>query len=611
MSAVTAISEKHDLLAVHLPARDSKRVIIKCFDSKVSLGSLKYTLSAKDTNVNSESPDLKRNMNIESMVFSSNHLLACIPSANAILVFDLGRGVLSYTIRIPSNMGNLIACVANISADEDYCYSLVRKEGKTLVLVYDVKHEKEAKIIKKIKAGSCDEDDILAIAIHPTDGDIAVRIGKKIKLISHTDGSTVSKFKIKSASSDSSSMNMPAFVHFTPDGNVIVTNSSNSVHYFGTKSGEIIGNSPVRALKVYSHTFDSSSYIFSTTDGQSVSLLLLDPSHVSKKKSIKPFASGAIPTDIQNASLEGFFSEHELIMQQIVATGFTNVDVRMSRVSYRNEDNKDAVVEGGDLYKSAFKKEDDGDKVDETMTTSTSSKKRKSNIVLGAGESGGEAMSVSDLKRAKVGSTSSNQGNDDTEDVEDFVLENDDGGTTIAQRLALLSSELERDTEDEEELIQRSGSPSSTFVVKAATADSLVILLRQALMANDDAQLEVALQVADKKVIENSIIALSNMASKGDDVEDESNGNDGEIMITLLTKLVTRISRKPSRAQQLSFWIRTVLVALLSSNDGKMDRSEREIASKLAPLRNMLSERVESLPAMLRLEGRLNLLGKL
>jgi hypothetical protein len=606
MSAVTAISEKHDLLAVHLPARDSKRFIIKCFDSKVSLGSLKYTLSAKDTNVKSESSmDLKIDMRIDSMVFSSNHLLACIPSANAILVFDLSRGVLSYTIHIPSNMGNLISCTANKSTDKEYCYSLVRKDGKTLVLVYDLKHEKEAKIVKKIKAGSCDEDDILAFAVHPSDGNIAVRIGKKVKLINSTDGSVSSKFKIKSAASDSSSMNMPAFVHFTPDGNVLVTNSSNSVHYFSTNSGEIISNSPIRVNKICSRAFDSSRYVFSSTDGQSVSLLLLDPSNASKKKAIKPFTSGSIPNDIQNGYLEGFFSDHELVMQQIIATGFSNVDVRMSRVAYRNDDNKDAVIEGGDLYKSAFKG-DDEDRELAVTTASSSSKKRKSNIVLGAGESGGEAMSVSDLKRAKA-----KHGEDEIEEVEDFVLENDDGGTTIAQRLALLSSELERDTEDEEDLIQRSSSPSSTFEVKAATADSLVILLRQALLANDDAQLEVALQVADKKVIENSIKALSNLTSGGEDVEDESNGNDGEIMITLLTKLVTRISRKPSRAQQLSFWIRTVLVALLSSNNGKMDRSEREIASKLAPLRNMLSERVESLPAMLRLEGRLNLLGKL
>lgn len=606
MSAVTAISEKHNLLAVHLPTRDSKRFIIKCFDSKVSLGSLKYTLSAKDTNVKTESStDLKIDMRIESMVFSSNHLLASIPSANAILVFDLSRGVLSYTIHIPSNMGNLISCTANKSSDKEYCYSLVRKDGKTLVLVYDLKHEKEAKIVKKIKAGSCDEDDILAFAVHPSDGNIAVRIGKKVKLINNTDGSVSSKFKIKSAASDSSSMNIPAFVHFTPDGTVLVTNSSNSVHYFSTNSGEIISNSPIRVNKICSRAFDSSRYVFSATDGQSVSLLLLDPSNASKKKAIKPFTSGSIPNDIQNGYLEGFFSEHELVMQQIIATGFSNVDVRMSRVAYRNEDNKDAVIEGGDLYKSAFKGDDEDRELVDT-TASTSSKKRKANVVLGAGESGGEAMSVSDLKRVKA-----KHGEDEIEEVEDFVLENDDGGTTIAQRLALLSSELERDTEDEEDLIQRSSSPSSTFEVKAATADSLVILLRQALLANDDAQLEVALQVADKKVIENSIKALSNLTSGGEDVEDESNGNDGEIMITLLTKLVTRISRKPSRAQQLSFWIRTVLVALLSSNNGKMDRSEREIASKLAPLRNMLSERVESLPAMLRLEGRLNLLGKL
>jgi hypothetical protein len=118
--------------------------------------------------------------------------------------------------------------------------------------------------------------------------------------------------------------------------------------------------------------------------------------------------------------------------------------------------------------------------------------------------------------------------------------------------------------------------------------------------------LEVALQVSDKKVIENSIMALS--SGEGDSDEDDN----GEVIVMLLTKLVTRLSRKPARAQQLSFWIRTVLVALISSsNDGtmKMGRTEKDIAARLAPLRSMLSERVESLPALLRLEGRLGLLG--
>ena len=127
-------------------------------------------------------------------------------------------------------------------------------------------------------------------------------------------------------------------------------------------------------------------------------------------------------------------------------------------------------------------------------------------------------------------------------------------------------------------------------------------------MANDDAQLEVALQVSDKGVIQNSIFGLANESLEGGD----DNGPNGEIIIMLLTKLVTRLSRKPSRAQKLAFWVRIVLVALISkigsSSTMEMGKVEKEIASRLGPLRNMLSERVESLPELLRLEGRLSLL---
>jgi hypothetical protein len=217
-------------------------------------------------------------------------------------------------------------------------------------------------------------------------------------------------------------------------------------------------------------------------------------------------------------------------------------------------------------------------------------------------------LTVTDsTKRTKI----DHDGDDSADEEDEFVLEDDDdeGENTIGQRLALLSSELDRD-DDEEDLLtfQRSTAASGSFVAKAATSDSLVILLRQALLANDDAQLEVALQVADKKVIENSIMALSSGEGNADGESD-----DGEVIVMLLTKLVTRLSRKPGRAQQLSFWIRTVLVALISSsNDGtmKMGNAEKDIASRLAPLRSLLSERVESLPALLRLEGRLGLLGK-
>ena len=206
-----------------------------------------------------------------------------------------------------------------------------------------------------------------------------------------------------------------------------------------------------------------------------------------------------------------------------------------------------------------------------------------------------EALTVTDSTKPKPSSKkkSKNNSDSDSDDMEDFALEDEEGdedgdgndntanssSTTIAERLALLSSELEREDSDEDEYLLRNGDPngngntalvngSSKFIVKAATSDSLVILLRQALLANDDSQLEVALQVSDKRVIENSIMELSRGGyDSGSGSSTAEDGGSGEVIVVLLTKLVTRISRKPARAQQLSFWIRTVLVALLSSSN--------------------------------------------
>ena len=335
-------------------------------------------------------------------------------------------------------------------------------------------------------------------------------------------------------------------------------------------------------------------------------------------------------------------------MAELAKVGFQNVNVQMNRLPYQNDDdgnnNDETTFRHGNLYPL------DEDEKDQSQAggsgSKSSSKKRKTNIVLGPGETGGESLTVTDgIKRARTAG-------DDDDDEMDFELEPEDdveessskegGTTTIAQRLALLSSELERgDSYSEDEGdddhwrtmvgggsggagggAASGGSSSTKFAARHATSDSLLILLRQALQSNDDAQLEVALQVSDKRVIENSIMALqresvASSSSSGSDENDDSDGNGhGELMIMLLTKLVTRISRKPARAPQLQFWIRTVLVALLSStsssSDGlKMGKMQKDVAARLAPLRSMLSERVESLPALLRLEGRLSLIGRI
>jgi hypothetical protein len=583
---LTAVSPDKSILAVynHGQASSSSKILIKCYDANVSLGTLKFTLSANNESASST---------INKISFASSQFLVASTEEGPLLVFDLNRGVLSQTIEVASSSGKVVC----MSTHEDHMYVLCNKDGKTLVIVYDL--SQNAKIIKKIKTGSCDQDDPVAIDVASDNSDsnlIAVRLGKKIKLVDSNNGSVRGKFKIKS--SDSESVDSP-FVRISSDAKFLVVNSSNSLSYFimdedgeckglGTSSLPNISNADIFCDS------DSGRYAVSATDKLTTSLLSIKISG-SKKTNYKPFAFMTEPVAKDNTTIDAFFSSKELIMAELTTKGLQNVDVKLARISWNGV--------SGNVYPI---EEDEGDG-DDNKSPSKKRKANNKNVVIGPGESGGEALTVTDsTKRTKR----DNDGDDSADEVDDFVLEDiddEEGEGTIAQRLALLSSELDRD-DDEENLLkfQRSTAASGTFVVKAATSDSLVILLRQALLANDDAQLEVALQVSDKKVIENSIMALS--SGEGDSDEDDN----GEVIVMLLTKLVTRLSRKPARAQQLSFWIRTVLVALISSsNDGtmKMGRTEKDIAARLAPLRSMLSERVESLPALLRLEGRLGLLG--
>jgi len=288
----------------------------------------------------------------------------------------------------------------------------------------------------------------------------------------------------------------------------------------------------------------------------------------------------------------------------------------INEASYRDEDGN---MIKGDITVGSSTDEDDADEEDGNK------KKRKSalpsgQLVLGPGEGGSEALNVTDRsnKRAKVDEDKSD---DDDDDDDGFVLPDDDAieeaaGGTIAERLAMLTSEMERDdTDDDDDVSEDEDARAALFGgVKGKkkvkpTSESLATLLRQALSSNDDGQLEVALHVSDKKVIENSISALAKDDEIAEAEDDESKGG---MIIALLSKLVIRLARKPGRAEELSVWIRTVLLALISSTSGgkRMSKTERDIASRLAPLRNLLNERVESLPHLLRLEGRLSLLGQ-
>ncbi len=610
MTLISAVSPNKGLVAIHSEPKDSHnnnntntRLLIKCYDSSVSLGTLKFTLSA------SLKDELSINSQIQNLHFTSNECLLANLSNGHVLIFDLNRGVHSQTIDVK---GNTDGEVCDVTGKDNLIYCLIKKEGKTVVFVHDV--QQDGKIVKKIKSGSCDDDDRLGLAIHNQDM-VAVCIGKKIKVINKT-GETVSKCKIKSNDEGKASFgeNKTCCLHFSCDGMVLLASTPTSVYLFVVSNGKSIGvfrSSDVSSINFHSDGDKSIAAIVSNKS--KVSLLEIGLSSKKKNSNIEPFATITLPTQttenrtIMNDAffLSGKKGASDIILLELTPRGINNFDVGMTKVSYRNDSSQ---LQNGELYpeSSNAKINDEGKSVDTENV-----KKRKApstNVVLGPGESGGEAMTVTDQTAMKRLKTNGEDDDEDDESGDDFELEEgDEEEETIAQRLALLSSELDRDTEDEEEMLKiQNGSSSNKFLAKTATSDSLAILLRQSLMANDDTQLEVALQVTDKRVIENSIFGLASDIS--DENDDEAKG---EIIIMLLTKLVTRLSRKPSRAQRLAFWIRTVLVALISkigSSSVEMGKAEREIASRLGPLRNLLSERVESLPELLRLEGRLSLL---
>jgi len=338
--------------------------------------------------------------------------------------------------------------------------------------------------------------------------------------------------------------------------------------------------------------------------------------------------------------------------------GVSTSTIAVREHSYRTTTDDDYKIIKGDVIihvLSEEEKEKDAKKKRKLQDTTTTTSSSSAVVVLGPGDAGGEALGASDImavqQQKKIKMTDTKKEDDDDDDDE-FRLPYDDddddddegeGKESIGERLKQLSSALDdpTDSEDDDDDDDDDEPKSSALTTKSrssrapATSESIATLLTQALLSNDDAQLEVALHVPDVRIINASLKAL-----KGHPYKEEENKNKhhsqqqqsraefeyhqkGEILAALLAKLVTRLARAPSRAQNLGGWLRGTLVALKEHNEqssgsgsgmkkgggGGGGGNEIDLASKLAPLKNLLNDRVESFPHLLRLEGRLSLLG--
>jgi len=208
------------------------------------------------------------------------------------------------------------------------------------------------------------------------------------------------------------------------------------------------------------------------------------------------------------------------------------------------------------------------------------SKKRnaESITVLGPGQAGRENAGVSERIAPKKKAKSSDY---------DMAVAGSQGqaiGTSIADRLKQLS-EVNMDTYDEvgeggqSPVERKKPMTRKDFVAKRATTESLTQLLTQALRGSDDGLLELALAVKDKKVMRQTMKRL-----------------DSYCVDILLTKLTYRLASKPQRAEELAAWLSLVL------ESGRVKQM-----GQLQPLKNLLQDRIDALPLLLQLQGRLSM----
>jgi U3 small nucleolar RNA-associated protein 5 len=210
---------------------------------------------------------------------------------------------------------------------------------------------------------------------------------------------------------------------------------------------------------------------------------------------------------------------------------------------------------------------------DPSMSLAASKRKADMQTVLGPAQAGGEAKAIDGPipKRTKM---------DEEEEEEEGGIE----GPSVGERLRLLRQALEKEEEsDDDDNDDDTEKSKISYPPKKATTESLTQLLTQALQSGDDSMLELALSVRDTNILQETCQQLAD-----------------EHLPTLLNALTSRLASKPARAEFLCVWIRVVLLT------GRI-RS----AGHLQPLRNLLQERIEVFPALLQLEGRLSMMGRL
>lgn len=158
----------------------------------------------------------------------------------------------------------------------------------------------------------------------------------------------------------------------------------------------------------------------------------------------------------------------------------------------------------------------------------------------------------------------------DNKEVDEDLEYNEEDGPSLAERLESMKVE--------------SALPKKKL--GRVTTGSLAVVLTQALRSNDHTLLETVLANRDEAVLKNTIERL-----------------DTKLAVSLLERLAERIARQTNRQGQLNVWVKWVMVI-----HGGVLINIPNLSKSLASLHSTLNKRANTLPRLLQLQGKIDVL---
>ncbi|KAL7558323.1 hypothetical protein ACA910_019353 [Epithemia clementina (nom. ined.)] len=538
-------------LPINLASR-SVTSILRVLIFQVASGSLQTTLTHR---YRAEEQMTGSLLNPIKVLFVGSNLLAVLYDEH-LLTWDLKRGVVAHTIGAKSDVAFCDACSGEADNQDLSVYILVsyRDTGRTQIHKFDAVTGTLKRKVKVAKGKA-------ACGLGVTQDFLVVRHEDSLRVLSNS--ATANKLHIYDSLTEANHMNNHNLV---VSKTTAATLSHEQIVLIDLKSGGEISSVALDKTTSANMSFNlwhNNASDLALVEGEKVYKISRDDGHILR--------SWSCPFD-NSLDLQVRVGHGDSVVAFLSKNG--KYQVTLERLDETKDELELKWTLGND---SAAKQLTEKEKL-----------KRKhappQETVVGPDEAGGDALLLEgpSSKKSRLAAALDDEDDDD-----------DDGGgggnQALCERLQMLQQALDEeadenddDDDNDENMVTGKDTEVLGFHPRQATTESLGKMLDQALQSGDDKMLELALAVRDQTILLETCKELSN-----------------EHLLKLLNALTSRLAAKGSRAEHLCVWISVLL------KSGRI----RSIAH-LQPLRNLIQERIEVFPDLLKLQGRLSLLSE-